>query len=394
MIQERTPDYLAIAEAVTQNGDWKSALNSLVAVLRSVFLFDNIALFLKKADDHFDEIVFARAIGRGRASEADAAWGEKIASNVMRQNAMLLEEPAADVAANNRMKRPYLLGLPLRTPEQVVGAIVFVRFGGPIYEPDQVQRAQYIATQISALFERKLLKDQISELEKARRQVQLQEDFITTISHDLRTPLGFIKGYATTLLRPDTEWDNETRREFLTIVDEEADRLSVLIENVLEAARLQSHTLSIHFQPMRLESVISDVILRNQDRYPELIIETHFQKCPPIEGDAVHIARTLDNLINNAVKYAPGSPITLRLWEEFGRQVIAVSDQGPGIDAAHLPFVFDRFYRVPGQSGVGTGLGLFICKQIIEAHHGEIMVDSTPGKGTTFFIRLPVEPAA
>jgi signal transduction histidine kinase len=391
MVQERTPDYLAIADAVTQNGDWKEALDSLIAVLRSIFLFDNLALYLKQPDNRLDEIVYARAIGRGRSAEADAAWGEAIATEVMAKNEMLLQEAGGADKPRDRIKRPYLLGLPLRTPEKVVGALVFVRFGGPAYEPDQVQRAQFIATQVSALFERKMLKEEIAALQDARRQMQLQDDFIATISHELRTPLGFIKGYSTTLLRSDTQWDEATRREFLAIIDEEADRLSMLIENVLESARLQSHTLPMRFQPVRLEAIVHDIILRNQARYKDLQINPVLQKCVPVDGDAVRLAQVLDNLVINAVKYAPGSPITIRLSQEGLWQEISVTDQGPGISPDHTPFLFERFYRIPGQSGVGSGLGLFICRQIIQAHHGELTVASTPGAGTTFYIKLPVE---
>jgi signal transduction histidine kinase len=109
------------------------------------------------------------------------------------------------------------------------------------------------------LFEREIWRETHTELHDLKRQMQLQEDFVSTISHELRTPLGFIKGYSTSLLREDTTWDPETQREFLMIIDEEADRLSVLIENVLESARLQSRTLQLRFQPLRLDAVIRDV---------------------------------------------------------------------------------------------------------------------------------------
>ena len=111
----------------------------------------------------------------------------------------------------------------------------------------------------------------------------------------------------------------------------------------------------------------------------------------PIQADAVRLAQVISNLFENAIKYAPGSKITVSLREDSDKQIITVSDSGPGISSDHLPFVFERFYRAPGhENRRGTGLGLFICKQIIRAHHGQITVKTARGKGTTFIIELPV----
>ena len=142
----------------------------------------------------------------------------------------------------------YLLGIPLRNDGLIGGALVFVRFGGPAYEQKHLAIASLAAELLSVMFERTAWKKMHKEYHDLKRQMQLQEDFVSTISHELRTPLGFIKGYSTSLLRKDTSWDEETTQEFLMIIDEEADRLSLLIENVLESARLQSKTLPLRFQ--------------------------------------------------------------------------------------------------------------------------------------------------
>lgn len=388
--KEHIPDVLALAEAVTQKGDWKEALDSIIAVVRSVFLFDNLALYLSEnvASD-VTEIVYARAVGRGQSAGADAAWGVDVASQAKAKNEMVVQVPKGGTKNGNRLADPYLLGLPLRTYNGVIGALVFVRFGGPEYAPAQIQRAQYIATQFASLFERKKLKEEISALEDARRLLALQEDFIATISHELRTPLGFIKGYSTTLLRKDAEWDETTRREFLTIIDEEADHLNELIENVLESARLQSNTLPMRFQPVRLDALIRDTVIRSQVRYKEMKIKLDFSAEPIVQADGVRLAQVLENLFSNAAKYAPGAEITISLSLQKNMSRIRFSDNGPGIAPEHLANLFQRFYRVPGQGGSGSGLGLFICKKLIEAHGGTINVESEPGKGTAFLIELP-----
>jgi len=223
--------------------------------------------------------------------------------------------------------------------------------------------------------------------------MQLQDDFVSTISHELRTPLGFIKGYSTSLLREDTSWDQDTQKEFLTIIDEEADRLSLLIENVLESARLQSKTLPLRFQPMRLDAVIRDVATRLKSRFKELVINMDLQTTIAIQGDGVRIAQVFDNLFTNAIKYAPGSALDVSLQQIDQNLRVAFSDHGPGVPSESLPMLFERFFRVRSEKATGTGLGLFICKQIIEAHRGKIWAESTLGQGTTFFIELPINPA-
>ncbi len=391
MTEEHIPDILALAEAVTQQPDWKQALDSVMAVVRSVFLFDNLALYiLENGSAELTEIAYARAVGRGQSAEADAAWGAEIASQVIARAEMVVKTPDAPPSRKNRIAAPFLLGLPLRSYAGLLGAVVFVRFGGPEYTPAQVQRAQYIATQFSALFIRKKLTDEVGALENARRLLELQEDFIATISHELRTPLGFIKGYTTTLLRKDTNWDEETRREFLQIIDEEADHLNELIENVLESARLQSNTLPMRFQPVRLDSLIRDTMVRSQARYKEMEVRLDFSIAPTINADSVRIAQVLENLFSNANKYAPGAPVTIYMTQNKDFYRIRFADAGAGIPPEYLANVFERFYRVPGQGGSGSGLGLFICEQIIEAHGGKISVESILGKGTTFAIDLPI----
>ncbi len=392
-LEERAPDYLEIAETVLAHADWKEALDSVIALVRSVFLFDNMALYLKESDSGgLTEVVYARAIGRGRSAEADGAWGNEVANQVMEQARTIAKTPDSTTPRNERMFFPYYLGLPMRAPGELLGALIFVRYGGPTYTHSQIQRAQFIATQFSSLFERKRLLEVVARLKDAQRQMDLQETFIATISHELRTPLGFIKGYSTTLLRSDTEWDEPTRHEFLTIIDEEADHLNRLIEDLLESARLQSNTLSMNFQAMRLDGLLRDAVLRNQNRCKTMQVRLETPTLMPIRADGVRITQVIENLFSNAVKYAPGAPITIRLNETESGQRILFSDQGPGIAPENLERIFDKFYRIPGQGGSGSGLGLYICQQIIRAHGGVLTAESKVGQGVTFCIDLPADP--
>jgi signal transduction histidine kinase len=302
-----------------------------------------------------------------------------------------LQTPELDASSDDRLRQAYLLGIPLRVGGLVNGALMFVRFGGPAYEHEHLEVASLAAEILSITFERRAWRKMHEELHELKLQMQLQEDFVSTISHELRTPLGFIKGYSTSLLREDTAWDKETEREFLTIIDEEADRLSLLIENVLESARLQSKTLPLRFQPLRLDAVLRDVSARLRARYKDLDITLDLQAVSSMQGDGVRIAQVFDNLFTNAIKYAPGSPIRVNLHEAGEQLVVVFKDNGPGIPQESLPLIFDRFYRARSEKAAGTGLGLYICKQIIDAHRGKIWAESTLGEGTAFFIELPVE---
>jgi signal transduction histidine kinase len=304
----------------------RSTLEKFMLTLRKEFVFDNVAVYLQDESTQILEVAFARAIGRSKDAEADAAWGDEFAGQVVKKGQLLLQDPKSDVSPDDRLHQAYLLGLPLRVGGSVKGAVVFVRFGGPVYEKQHITIASLAAELLSMLFERAKGIELREELQDLQRQMQLQEDFVSTISHELRTPLGFIKGYSTSLLREDTSWDEATQKEFLTIIDEEADRLSLLIENVLESARLQSKTLPLRFQPLRLDAVLRDVVLRLRARHKDLDISMQLDTVPPVYGDGVRLAQVFDNLFTNAIKYAPGAPIVIILKQVYEDVVVSFID--------------------------------------------------------------------
>jgi signal transduction histidine kinase len=381
-----------LVNIASESDNTRQSAEKFLSKLREQFVFDNVAVYLQDEKTNTLEIVYARALGRAKSAEADAAWGETFAGQVLAKGKLLLLDPEANASLDDRLAQAYLLGIPLQNAGLIGGALVFVRFGGPAYMPDHLTVAMLAADLLSVMFERSAWKKMRRELNELKLQMQLQEDFVSTISHELRTPLGFIKGYSTSLLRQDTSWDAETTQEFLTIIDEEADRLSLLIENVLESARLQSKTLPLRFQPLRLDAVLRDVVTRLRARYKDLDVNLDLQTNQSIYADGVRVAQVLDNLFTNAVKYAPGSPITVFLRQVGEKQVVEFRDHGPGIPRESLPLIFERFYRARSEKATGTGLGLFICRQIIDAHRGKIWAESTLGQGTTFFIELPMNP--
>jgi signal transduction histidine kinase len=388
MDSETLEIFAKIGEAVAKD-NWKKALDSLFTTLRKKFVFDNLAVYLGETAEAVPEAVYARAAGRGRSKEAEVSWGEEVANQVTASGKTVISVPGGSSSAE-RVSLPYVLGWPFKLLAGN-GALVFVRFGGPDYVPDQMLWAALAASQVALVFERRSLKESRSQLDLARHRAQFQDDFIATISHELHTPIGFIKGYTTSLLRSDTVWDPDTQREFLTIIDEESDNLMTLIDHMLDSARLQTGNMPMDFQPVRLDALIRDVVLRIQGRHKGLEIALDLAAAQPIQADTVRLTQVFVNLFDNALKYAPGSKITISLKANDDKQIVTFADRGPGIPSDHLPFLFERFYRVPAHpSRRGTGLWLFICKQIVQAHHGLISVKTAPGKGTTFIIELPV----
>jgi signal transduction histidine kinase len=230
---------------------------------------------------------------------------------------------------------------------------------------------------------------------------------ISTVSHELRTPLASIKGYATTLLRKDVTWDAVTQREFLEIIDEESDRLRELIDSLLDMSKLESGVLHLERVPVQLARIAHRAVhgLRLASERHRVIIDFP-RDMPLVDCDPRRIEQVLRNLIENAIKYSGnGGTITVRGQVVDNPAVlrdvqaapncpfvmISVSDTGPGIAEDELDRLFERFHRAVGvdQHIGGIGLGLYICKGIVEAHGGWIWAQSELGKGTTISFALP-----
>ena len=382
----------AIARIVAETFDTDAGLDAIFRLARTIFIFDTVALYLENEESHELEPSYARALGRGRSKEAELAWGEPAALEAFRAGQTVLRQEDAGPVIKGRERRRDFLGVPLLVSGRCVGSIAFGRFGGPSFPSEHIQLAEFVAWHVGQLLENRRLSRRIASLEAQRELTRMQDDFISTVSHELRTPLGFIKGYVTTLLREDTEWDEASRDDFLKIIDDEADRLCELIDNLLDSSRLESGTLSMTFEPARLGPVVRAMTQRVEGANPEIEVITDMpDDLPILEIDSTRIAQVLDNFLSNATKYAPGATVHIKIAVDDERVRVEVKDEGPGIPQEYLPHLFERFYRIPDKSAArGTGLGLYICRKIIDAHDGEIGVESIVGEGASFFFILPV----
>lgn len=229
----------------------------------------------------------------------------------------------------------------------------------------------------------------ITERQEAER---LKDELVATVSHELRTPLASLRGFAELMLK--REYSPEKRQQFLTIIHNEAFRLTNLINDFLDLQRIESGQQTYHFVDTNLDVLISEAIatFSQQDGKHQWIKEIS-SSLPNIQVERDRIRQVLANLLSNAVKFSPtGGAITVRATEQPKEILITIADQGIGIPSEALPKLFKKFFRVDnGESRNigGTGLGLALVKNIIEAHGGRIWVESLPGKGSSFFFTLP-----
>lgn len=253
----------------------------------------------------------------------------------------------------------------------------------------------------------------VHDVSRFREAEEMKAMFISVISHELKTPVALIKGYANTLRREDARWDKETVQESLAIIEEESDRLDRLINNLLEASRIQAGTLKLELGDVHVPKLASKVLERFRIQAAKHDLQLHFPPdFPPILADEERLQEVFSNLVSNAIKYSPEGG-TIRVggrikshsrtdarptglgpsgsggaYAEF-----YVSDEGIGIPRAQQASLFEPFYRVDSSLGrrtQGVGLGLFLCKAIVEGHGGRIWVESEPGKGSTFRFTLPL----
>ena len=234
----------------------------------------------------------------------------------------------------------------------------------------------------------------VRDVSKYKEADELKNNFISTISHELKTPVAIIKGYASTLNLEDAEWDDEVWKESLTVIEEEADRLTLMINDLLDASRLNSGTLKLYKTDICLPDTCVGVRkhMLNQCGDNDILLDFP-ENYPIVSADEERIRQVLINLISNALKYAPGGNITISgNYDEIYANV-SVMDEGPGLSPEDLIHVFDRFYRSKETSNSvkGTGLGLFLSKAIIEAHGGKIKVENREDRsGAIFTFSLPL----
>jgi signal transduction histidine kinase len=241
--------------------------------------------------------------------------------------------------------------------------------------------------------ERKHLQKRVVEYEELNK---LKSNLLSTVSHELRTPLTTIKGYSTMLLDYDNRLEQDEKQEYLSAIDRATDRMTELIDHLLDLSRLEAGILKLDKTPTNVRALFQTIVDEARLRAPEHKIVLNLPNMAlNLNVDGRRIRQVVDNLINNATKYSEmGSTVTIEAQMKNSKLVASVSDQGIGIPRENWDKIFDRMFNLEhrlAQEPGGLGLGLALCKALVEAHGGRIWVESEPGKGSIFYFTLPRE---
>ncbi len=255
-----------------------------------------------------------------------------------------------------------------------------------------VETLEAIAGLISASIDRAQALEDLTRGEASKESERLRSLMIDSITHELRTPLTAIKAAASTLLLP-KPLDEAERRDLLTVINEESDRLNQLVSEAVEMAQLDTQEVHMTFAAASIGALVEKALTYCSSLLDDHEVKLDLPDLPPVKADADYITKVLTNLIENAAKYSPaGTPICISAERKDGMVSVSVADRGMGIDLSEQSLIFERFYRanVPSQQSWGTGMGLAISRAIIEAHHGVLSVTSQLGEGSVFSFTLPV----
>jgi two-component system sensor histidine kinase KdpD len=294
-------------------------------------------------------------------------------------------------------KAPDVLYIPIATAQRTIGVLEIVSRPdrGQFTDEDQ-DLLRSFANQAALALERGRLSEEAAKAAVLAESDQLKSALLAAVSHDLRTPLAVTKACVTSLLDESVVWTDDEREDFLRSIDEETDRLTLLVSNLLDLSRIEGGVLRPDKEWYDVAELIGDVTARLTVRTKQTghTLRTDVEDdLPLVHFDYVEIAQVLMNLGENALKYTPPESEVVISAKQFGKAIeISVQDNGPGIPLKELPYIFDKFHRAELTRRVpGAGIGLAISKGIVDAHGGKIWVESEFGKGAKFRFTLPIE---
>jgi two-component system sensor histidine kinase KdpD len=268
---------------------------------------------------------------------------------------------------------------------------VFLAISGPSVAAEDRLVLNAFAAQLSAVLEHGRLRLEASRAQALADANALRSALLQAVSHDLRTPLASIKAAVTSLCQPDVDWSDDDEAEFLRTVNEETDRLTALVENLLDMSRINAGVLQPTLRAVALEEVVP-AALYSLGRRAAVVDADVPETLPPVRADAGLLERVLANLIDNAVRVTPeGERVRVEAASFDGRMEIRVVDRGPGIPRQRRDDVFQAFQRLGDtQAGTGVGLGLAVARGFVDAMGAMVEIDDTPGGGTTLTVSLPL----
>lgn len=285
------------------------------------------------------------------------------------------------------------LYLPMVASSGVVGVVgVHPENAEASFDPEDTHFLESFVNQTAMAMERIMLAKEVQEEHLKAEAQNVRNTFLSSVSHDLRSPLAVVAGAASTLLEKDASLDRQSRLELLHTIHEETDRLERIIRNVLNLTRLESGAIAVRKEWQPLEEIIGVVLNRFSDRLAGRTLEL---KIPPdlplLPFDTLLMEQVLSNLMENALRHTPtGTPVEINVTQQKSDVMIEIADRGPGIPDNEEKAIFSKFTRGTNTK-MGAGIGLSICRVIVEAHGGHIWAENRPGGGAAFKFIIPVE---
>jgi signal transduction histidine kinase len=386
------------ARALSSSLDLDEAVNAFIRELRGLVPFDRMAIVL--AEDGTARIIATAGEDADASLSAGAefdpenslisdvvARGQTVYRRDMSQPLYVEEDELLALGLHSRVAAPLLAGA------RPIGLISLSRREPNAFQEHEIELTGLLGRlAASAVQNIRAYESERRTVEELRRLSALRADFVSLVSHELRSPMAAVIGAARTLQARWRELQPEQRESFLALIGDETTRLAALIGDVLDTSRIDAGTFSYRFSDVDIAALVRDTVATaalGQDEVP--IVAEVASGVAIVRGDPERLRQIFGNLIDNAVKYSPaGEPVEVRVAQSNGAVLVTVRDHGPGIKAADQRLIFEKFGRVAaGNSKPGSGLGLYIARSIAETHGGTIAVSSTPGRGSTFTVKLP-----
>jgi two-component system sensor histidine kinase KdpD len=376
---------------------------SLYAISRELGFAQSRDLLLQTAGRHLREVFGVRVavLLPGPDGTLEPAWAERdtlVSGDKdwgVAEWVWLHQRPAG--TGTDTLPSSRGLFIPLKGSRGRVGVLaLYPSAESRLGDPDERQLLDTFAGLVGSALERTQLAEEARRARLRAETEQLRNSLLSSVSHDLRTPLAVVTGATSSLLDEHGPRDEGTRRELLETAHEEALRLNRLVRNLLDMTRLEAGALKVHKELQPLEEVVGAALERMEDRLRGREVRTSLpDDLPLVPFDSALIEQVLINLLENATKYTPpGSPLDILARAADDSVLVEVDDRGPGVRAQDAERVFDKFYRAREGEGGGVGLGLTICRGIVAAHGGRIWVEERAGGGASFRFTLPLDRAA
>jgi signal transduction histidine kinase len=388
------------AQALASSLDMQESFKLFVRELRKSLPFDRIALILSERDDATVAAEEGASVTSGPSVWSrpleETALGEVMRTGQTQVRHDLTEGPRLaeeeDLAAIGMRAR---VVVPLTVGGNPLGVLSISRREPGSFTPEEVDLLTFLGRQVATAIENiRAFEAERAAAEELRRLSALRADFVSLVTHELRGPMASVVGCAATLRQRWRTLTFDQRESFLGLIEEETSRLASLVGDVLDTSRLEAGTFTYSFADVDMEAVVREVAGFVDLGNEEVAIRTEVAgPLPPIRGDRERLRQVVMNLLTNAVKYTePGDEVEVGAALENGSLAVSVRDHGPGISKEEQRLIFEKFRRAgTGHSTKpGAGLGLFIARSITEAHGGTIEVESEPGEGATFVVRLPL----